>query len=63
MPSSGRGSTMTTKTFNILLQLDSHNGTNTLQTQTQQCYTLTTHKLTTHMSYDIQRRPYNMKIL
>ena len=53
---------MMTKTFNILLQSDSHKGTNTI-TPTQQSHTLTAHNLTTHVSYDIQHRPNSTKIL
>ena len=54
---------MMTKTFNILFQSDSHNNTNTLQTQTQKHHTQTAHKLTTHMSPGTQHRLYNTKIL
>ena len=53
---------MTIKTFNILLQLDSHHGTNSItQTKTHNNATLTAHKLTTHVPSGTLHRLYNTK--
>ena len=58
---------MMTKTCNILLQLDSHNSTSiitpTHYKHEHKKVTQTSHKLTTHVSYDTQHILYNTKLL